>query len=289
MKILFRASEAGALMTKTRGSLFTEKDQEKIDELEWEKKHGVNKNGNKVKFEGTLKPKQLAELYEKKNAPIELSDTAKSMIKRAWLKNEKGISKSLKNKYVEKGMMAEEDSITLLSEVENQIFIKNEERKENDFFTGECDIVKQQENRKLIIDIKSSWDAETFMNASPSLIYEIQGQVYMELFDADEFELCFCLVDTPQHLIESEKYNIKKKYYSVDMTDAELDLLEKHLEPLYEQIERNMIFSTNPKITKEERVKKFHFYRDKKLYSELVEMAKLGQEYYKTLSLNTKK
>jgi hypothetical protein len=38
------------------------------------------------------------------------------------------------------------------------------------------------------------------------------------------------------------------------MTDAELDLLEKSMEPIYEQIERNLVYSNNLLLT-EERVK----------------------------------
>jgi hypothetical protein len=42
------------------------------------------------------------------------------------------------------------------------------------------------------------------------------------------------------------------------MTDAELDLLEKSMEPIYEQIERNLVYSNNPAFNKE-RVKNIYF------------------------------
>ena len=126
------------------------------------------------------------------------------------------------------------------------------------------------------------------MSSKPTLDYEVQGQIYMELYDADEFELKFCLVDTPEHLIQREKDSQKYKYYSGDMTDAELDLLEKSMQPIYDQIDRNMIFSNNERIKKEECIKTFCFKRDRDLYQKLVDKVKLARIYYATLTLNTK-
>ena len=285
-KVLFNASSAGALLTEKQGAKITVAQLQRISELEKERDTGLNANGNKVKFDGTKKPEELAELIAKRDAPPELSDTAKTLVKRMWLKYEKGIYTNLKNKYVEKGNLMEEDSISLVSEVENSIFVKNTERIENEYFTGEADIIKDLENKRLIIDTKTSWSAETFMEAKPTLNYEVQGQIYMNLYDADEFELKFCLVDTPEHLIQREKDSLKWKYYSNEMSDVELDLLEKSLEPLYEQIDRNMRFSNNPSINKEECIKTFYFKRNDEIYEKLVEKVKLAREYYKTITLN---
>jgi predicted nucleotidyltransferase len=71
------------------------------------------------------------------------------------------------------------------------------------------------------------------------------------------------------------------------MTDAELDLLEKSMEPIYEQIERNLVYSNNPAFNKEER-KTFIFYRDKVKMAEMKEAVKLAREYYKIITLNGK-
>lgn len=189
---------------------------------------------------------------------------------------------------MDKGLYSEEDSISLLTEVENIVYVKNERRVDNDYFTSECDIEKQFEDKKIIIDTKTSWDAETFINAKPSLDNEVQGEIYMESYDADEFHLKFCLVDCPPHLLQKEKDDAKRKYFAPDMNDAELQAMEEAMEPIYEQIERNLIYSTNPNIKKEDCIKTFVFYRNKDRYNKLVEKAKLGQTYYKTLKLNTK-
>jgi hypothetical protein len=67
-----------------------------------------------------------------------------------------------------------------------------------------CDIFKEFPDKKIVIDTKCSWSPETFMNAEPDVLYEAQGDIYMELWDADEF-LKYCLVDAPPHLVQREK------------------------------------------------------------------------------------
>jgi hypothetical protein len=287
-KVLFNASSAGALLTEKQGAKFTDVQKLRILELEKERDTGLNANGNKVKWEGTKKPDELAELIAKRDAPPELSDTAKALVRKVWLRNEKGIYSNIKSKFLDKGIMKEEDSISLVSEVEGVLYVKNEERIKNEYFSGECDIVKDFENKRLIIDTKTSWSAETFMDAKPTLDYEIQGQIYMELWDADEFELKFVLVDAPDNLVQREKDLAKWKYFSGDMTDEELNHMEELMSHIYEQIERNMIYSNNERITKEECIKTFYFKRDKEIYAKLVEKVKLARQYYKTLSLNHK-
>ena len=284
--VLFNASSAGALLTEKQGNSFTDVMAKKLAELEKERDTGFNVNGNKVKWDGTKKPEELADLIKRRDAPPELSDTAKTLVRKTWLKYEKGIYSQIKSKYLDKGILKEEDSISLVTEVEGILYVKNEERINNSEFTGEADIVKDFEDKRLIIDTKTSWDADTFLASKPTLDYEIQGQIYMQLWDAEEFQLKFVLVDTPEHLVQREKDNAKWKYYSGDMTDTELDELENLMQPIYKQIERNMIFSTNPNIKKEECIKTFYFKRDRELYARLVEKVKLARDYYKTLSLN---
>jgi hypothetical protein len=60
------------------------------------------------------------------------------------------------------------------------------------------------------------------------------------------------------------------------MTDAELDL-EKSMEPIYEQIERNLVYSNNPCFLTKKNVKTFIFYRDKVKMAEMKEAVKLAR------------
>ena len=288
MDILFRSSGSGALMTEKQGGGITQNQLDRITELEKERDTGLNINGNKVKFEGTKKPQELEELIAKRDAPPELSDTAKAFVKNIWLQREKGIVEDIKSKYLDKGVFNEEDSIILISEVDNIFYSKNEERRSNKDHTGECDVFKDLGHKKVVHDVKTSWNATTFMNSKPSIDNEWQGRIYMELWDADEFHLRFCLVDCPPHLVEKEKDIAKWKYYSGDMSDAELDIFEKSMEPIYSQIEKNLIYSNNPAFSKEERVKTFVFYRDPLKMEKMAERVKMAREYYKTISLNGK-
>ena len=285
-KILFNASLSGGFLSDKQGNSFTDVMANKLIELEKEKETGLNINGNKVKFEGTKKPDELAELIKRRDAPDELSDTAKTIVRQTWRKLELGIEKQIKSKYLDKGTYNEEDSISLLTDVENVIYVKNTERKENNFFTGECDVFKEFPDKKIVIDTKTCWDSETFMNASASLDNEVQGEIYMELWDADEFHLKFCLIDCPPHLLEREKKYATDKFYDKEMSDEELYMVDELVKPIHEQIERNLIFSNNPNIKKEDCIKTFIFKRDKDKYQKLENRAKLGQEYYKTITLN---
>jgi len=287
-KILFNASMSGGFLTEKQGQGITDVQLSRIDELLFEKLNGVNANGNKVKWEGTKKPDELSELIKKRDAPPELSDTAKSIVKATWRKLELGIVKQIKSKFLDKGTYNEEDSITLLTEIEKVAYEKNTERRENDFFTGECDIYKKLEDKKIVIDTKTSWDSETFMNAKPSLDNEVQGEIYMELWDADEFHLKFCLTDCPPHLLQKEKDNATRMFYDKNMSDEELNIIDELIKPIHEQVEKNLVYSTNPNIKKEDCIKTFIFIRDREKYKKLEEKAKLGQEYYKTITLNGK-
>lgn len=287
-EILFRASGSGALMTNKSGAVITETQLKRIDELLYEKLNGVNAAGNKVKWTDN-KIAELDGLVTKRDAPPELSDTAKAFVRKVWLQMQKGVYIDIKSKYLDKGLYAEEDAITLISDVDGVFYVKNDERRTNADHTGECDVFKEFPSKKIVIDTKCSWSPETFMNANGDDVnYEWQGQIYMELWDADEFQLKYCLVDAPPHLVQREKDNAKWKYYSGDMTDAELDLFEKAMEPIYDQIERNMVYSNNPNFTKEERVKTFVFYRDREKMKLMAERVKMAREYYKTITLNGK-
>lgn len=285
-EILFRASGSGALMTNKQGAGITESQLARIDELLKEKLHGVNANGNKVKWEGTKKPEELAELITKRDAPPELSDTAKAFVRKVWLKNEKGIVKDIKSKYLDKGTFNEEEAITLISDVDGMMYSKNDERRNNQDHEGECDVVKERNGKRIIHDVKCSWDAETFMTSKPSIDYEWQGRIYMELWDADEFHLRYCLVDCPDHLLQKEKEFAWRKYYANTMTSEEEAELEKMMQPVFDQIERNLIYSSGNRFTKEERVKTFVFYRDNEKMKLMAERVKLARQYYDTITLN---
>ncbi|MFP0526983.1 hypothetical protein ACLDWI_19430, partial [Acinetobacter baumannii] len=81
-----------------------------------------------------------------------LSDTAKTEI-RTIVKEDLTTFKSFKgNQYTAKGNALEEIAISLSGKVRFRQYLKHEGRLENEFITGECDILDL--NNKLIIDTK---------------------------------------------------------------------------------------------------------------------------------------
>lgn len=278
-EIYFRASGAGALMVEGRGSVLTELQSQKILDLTYEKTTGLNGKGTKVKWTET-KQEELDKLIAKRDAPPQLSDTAKRFIEKMWLQNEKGFYKELTAAPIVKGLFVEQDSLNLLSEVEGEFYAKNTERLCKDNLTGEPDVIfETADGKRIIKDVKSSFDPITFMSGDLSTLYEWQGRIYCYLFDADEFHLHYCLVDCPDFMFEDESYYLRKRLNVIDSEAPEV-------KPLFDQLRRNMIFSDNPAYTPEERVKTFKVLRDKEIEKKLLEKIPLAIEYYNSIKLN---
>lgn len=150
--------------------------------------------------------KDKAELEKKALCKAEfcLSQTAKTYIEGIVKEELFGYENFVSSKEMEKGNLCEQDAIDLINEVYFEDYTKNTEYKENEFISGTCDINK----RRKIIDLKCPWSLLTFP-AIPSEgkneDYELQGRGYMWLYDCDVFELFYCMVDTPDHLLEYER------------------------------------------------------------------------------------
>jgi hypothetical protein len=130
-----------------------------------------------------------------------LGQTAKTYIIEQAKQDFYGYRTQLMNKYVLKGIEQEQDSIDLLNGVRFQNYVKNEQRAENEYLTGCCDIITEDS----IIDIKSSWSLETFPATTFELKdlndYEWQGRAYMWLYDRPTFELSYVMVSTHPELL----------------------------------------------------------------------------------------
>lgn len=106
---------------------------------------------------------------------------------------------------MQKGIDVEDQSIALFNEVTGNFFIKNTERKSNEFLTGECDIFDSETST--IWDIKSSYSKKTHklrLNINSNKTYFWQLVSYAELWGTENAGLARCLVDTPEHLINSK-------------------------------------------------------------------------------------
>ena len=138
-----------------------------------------------------------------------LSVGAKTYIRELAAQEIFGVDFVVSSKQMEKGIEAEGDSIDLLNSVRGLSLVKNTERRSNEFITGECDLFDAGTKRGH--DIKTSWSIATFpitVADCEDKLYEWQMRGYMALWDADEWEVNYCLVDTPERLIAFEPMDL---------------------------------------------------------------------------------
>lgn len=134
-----------------------------------------------------------------------LSAGAKTYVRELAAQEILGVDFEVSSKPMEKGIEVEPESIAMLNRVRGLSLEKNLERRENEFITGECDLFDARRRRGH--DLKSSWSAATFPILPidcTDAVYEWQMRGYMALWDADEWEVNYCLVDTPDRLIGFE-------------------------------------------------------------------------------------
>jgi hypothetical protein len=165
---------------------------------------------------------QYYEARERRAADPELSSTAiKYLIGRyAWEKYGKRTpSYGFTSSPAEKGNRLELEAIEMLSQLDKKPYGKSMEKVKNDFLIGQCDVFHKP-GRK-IMDVKVSWNINKFLGYHESPLertYWYQMQGYMELYDADEAEVCFVLVNTPQDLVIREKEKLNDKYLRGEIT-----------------------------------------------------------------------
>ncbi len=271
-KLLFRASKNGVIMTESRDAI-TEIQLKRLEEL-----------CSKPKALTDKQREEMGKLIMKKNSTENdsLSQTCKSYLRKLyrslmWNRPDDDIM----TKYMEKGLMVEEDVITLYSRSRGIFFKKNDVHLSNEFVKGHPDLFEDAEvitEAKIITDMKASWDATTFpFPTDPiSTDYEWQGHTYLDLTGAETFQLVFGLIDTPLVLQNDEKRRLMYKMGAG--TDED---------PLYkeavEKLERNMNFSDIPI---EERICTFELKRDQakieKLHKQVVLCRKFLWELYES-------
>lgn len=244
------------------------------------------KSGQNAIAKITTWNEKIAELEPTKNDE-ELPQTAKSYLKKyyAYLKYGKwsaGLDKG--NKYTNKGKLAEEDSITLLSRLDKLFLQKNEERLENDFLTGIPDIILGEDilNAEYIYDVKTSWDIETFFDnldkdLNPLYWWQIQG--YLALTNCRRAEVSYCLVNTPETLLQGEKFALLNRFDVVSEDDPSF-------RKAYNELLNNMTFDDMPI---ESRRLRFTIERDEEAIQKIYKRVEMCRAYLTKLqSLHAK-
>lgn len=170
----------------------------------------------------------------------ELSVGAKTYLKGIAKEMVYGYREEITSKYMEKGIQCEQDSIDLYNRVFFTRHTKNEERRTNEWFTGEPDIIVPKVK---IIDIKTAWSLATFPATVEDVQaiakksgYDYQGRIYMHLFDEQEFEVAYGMVTTPEELRKWEQAEL----HMVDHIDPALRITRYTIQRC-EKIEQKMI------------------------------------------------
>ena len=97
-------------------------------------------------------PSSIGKLMTNGRGKNEVGATAKSYIKQVAKENFYGYRSEINNKYIQTGLIQEQDSIDLLNTVRFEAYIKNDVRMVNEHMTGECDIITNDSS----IDSKTS-------------------------------------------------------------------------------------------------------------------------------------
>lgn len=165
-----------------------------------------------------------------------LGETCKSYLLQLWIEETYQRENDITNKYMTKGTAVEESSIDIYSLATKKMFVKNTQTFENEFIVGTPDNVKATHVR----DFKSSWDIFTFhkvLTKKLNPVYDWQVNSYIAIVPGMETgSLVYCLVNTPDAIIEQEKTSLKFKMGVID-PDAHPEYLEACA-----KIDRNHIF-----------------------------------------------
>lgn len=172
-----------------------------------------------------------------------LSVTCQKELIKIYNREVYGRIKDITTKQMDKGILAEPESIQLLSLVEGEFFFKNEERLENEWFTGHPDLILNKSDGTLEVwDIKSSWELDSFMPKlleEPDKGYVAQLNCYYSLTGAQGGSIAYCLVSSPTQILEAEK---RKLLYSMNVaTEFSPEYLEAAAE-----LEKLMVFEDIP-------------------------------------------
>jgi hypothetical protein len=201
-----------------------------------------------------------------------LSKTAQKHLLDVYIAEKYGRKKDIQTKQMKKGVEVEQESIDLLSMYLKMPFNKNEKRFTNDFISGSPDIIDNER----IIDIKSSYDLWTFIGNIPDKLdslYYWQMQSYMWLTGTKSAVIAYCLVNTPENIIEQEKYYLLKK---MDVATEENPEYVKEAM----KIEFNMSFDD---ISMEERILMFNVSRNEDDILRIQQKVEKAREFLREL------
>jgi hypothetical protein len=155
-----------------------------------------------------------AKIEAKNNPILEITQGSKSVLHKIWNFETLQIKEVLKSKAVRRGKNQEDESIDLVNQVFKTNLVKNTERFENDYFTGEPDLITQ----KSVIDIKTCESWETFWSKTSEKAhtdYFYQVWAYMLLTGKNQGFVAYTLPSYDQEFISYAQSS------TIDLEEAE--------------------------------------------------------------------
>jgi len=248
-KTLIRCSALGQIMTNPKGKTNLDKYNDALQELAVEQaKYDEMPNKSLKtaikKLDKIASVKETIDELEKVKDDLQLSETCKSYLVQTYILEKYNRLKDISTKEMKKGTLVEDDSINLFSMYEGKLYDKNLDRISNEYIAGTPDLYDgdtlMESNE--IVDIKSSWDIFTFLSnvqepMNDTYYWQLQG--YMALTEAKIGTIAYCLVNTPQSIVDGEKYSLLR---SMDVISEEDINYKKEVAKL----EKNRIFDDIP-------------------------------------------
>lgn len=222
-------------------------------------------NWNEIKFRASSWGNLMSSPQSKADKDAgRLSKTCQKELIRIYCQVKYGRKKDIVTRQMTKGVLCEEESITLFSRVEKKFFKKNEEQLENEWFCGHPDIYEGENVRAAteIHDIKSSYELDTF---TPKIIedvdnaYGYQLQCYFSLSGAQGGSIAYCLVDAPEMVLMDE---LRRLLFSMNVVSDE----SPEYKIAAQELTRNLMF---PDIDYRERVVKHMVVRNDVIINEM--------------------
>lgn len=207
-------------------------------------------------------------MTEPKSKLEQLSQTTKDAILTQWIKNNFNREKEINSLPIKKGILNEEQAITMLSLYLNEMLMKNNKSLENDYITGTCDIIHDA----CIYDIKCSYDLWSFAKASISKDYFWQLQSYMWLYGYKKAKLVYVLTDAPDSVLEAE---VRSAIWKLDAN--EVDIIE-----VQKQIMHQLTYED---INLENKIKIFDIDFDEEKIEALKNKIEICRDYYNSIKL----
>lgn len=210
---------------------------------------------------------KMNDLKKVKDEPS-VSSTCMKRLCAEYTKFTTGRERIINSKEIEKGLLLEEDAITEYSIFTQEYLVKNKQRKENEYVSGEIDI----EEPERVTDTKVSWDIYSFdalMVSGIKSAYEFQGRTYCWLWNKPSARIVHTLLNTPEHLIQNMERKLMYDMFGSEQrknlaSDEELEVYNEACK----KIRFNHIYDDLPRSRK---IRMFDVQRDLDIEQKMIE------------------